>query len=695
MIDSCRAAGLDYGEGGEMAKTVTILMTMVLASAVLADTNDPAVKLSPSTTSSPPGGRIYAGLAVHVGLDSIFFKRWDVRDTFYGCPKSQVPNPVPARCRTGFSFLDVTTRVGMDPAGTYVYEVNGSSLRRHSTSDGTFTDYTISNGGSCCMTDGSFLYVPVDNVVYKYTLTGTLASQTTLDITPLQWVFSVANDTVWCGTAASTLNGYACAKFTGGALTPDATWNLGAGDGSGVLVGWDGNYYYAAWNGHTNATFKRFDAARTLVDSGTISLDVRGVLCKSVAPLMIVTTDSTSSAAELAETLAVASGGVLDNTGTRDIRTNAAFPANEWYDAGCRVVLEFSGSWVPANPAFVGESLAEFVDLGGRVVTAMWADNTGNLAGRYVTQYMPFTIQPQPSIGGAMAVVHDPLHPIMDGVTALAVNDYMTGNTHSTLRSPNCVCLAEWDSQNRSVVAYLDSADVRLASIGFVPLKTRSGASGQWARLLANAIRWVWPGTPNVSVTAPANGNVWDVGSSHDITWTAANGPTVRDSIVYTYDNGATWQFVDQYTGARTSYNWNPIPNTPDTSCYVRVFSWNASGQASGTSGRFQIRAAGGTAEPAEKTGSGFVLQPVSPNPAPSGAWIRYILPRPARVRLGIYDVSGALVRRLADDVQTARDHSVYWNGLDAGGRRVAPGVYYCRLRADGSVESEKLIIQR
>jgi hypothetical protein len=213
-----------------------------------------------------------------VSDDSLFFKQYDVLDTLYGCPKSGVPNPAPASCRTGFAFHYGQTRVGMDPAGIYIYEVDETTLRRHSTNDGSYTDHTITNGSSACRTDGNYLYVPVDDMVYKYTLDGVLVSQTTLDIVPNEYNFSLANDTVWCGID-SVLNGYACSKFAGGSITPDATWDVGSGSVDPAFVAWDGQYYYVAWSGTDSNTFKRFNPDRTLSASGTISLDPRGVMC--------------------------------------------------------------------------------------------------------------------------------------------------------------------------------------------------------------------------------------------------------------------------------------------------------------------------------------------------------------------------------------------------------------------------------
>jgi hypothetical protein len=640
-----------------------------------------------------PGGPQFA-----VGLDSLYFKQYGVLDTLYGCPKSEAPDPTPGACRTAFAFLDSQTRVGMStPAGNYIYEVNDTVLRRHSTTSGAHTDYTISSGSTCCMTDGQYLYVPVADTVFKYTFTGTLVSQTTLDITPLQYRFSLANDTIWCCVSATdtVLNGYACSKFTDGSITPDATWDIGPGTGSGVMVAWGGQYYYAGWNGDSTNTFKRFNPDRSLSASGTIGMDTRGVMSRALQSLMVVANDdSWSHVTDLADTLRVASGGVLNAIGTYNIGAYVTFPATAWYNAGCRVLFEFTGPGLPPNATDLGDSMARFVDLGGRVVTAMWADYNYNLGGRYVTQYMPFTTRTQPFSAGTMSTIHDPLHPIMDGVKDLSVVNYISGNDHYTLRSPNCVCLAEWDVYNYSVVAYFDSANVRLVSVGFVP--TYSDPMGDWSRLLVNAIDWVWPGTPAVSVSAPDTASVWYVGTSHDITWTADSGPIVRDSIVYSCDSGVTWSFLDKYNGSRNSYAWDSIPNTPSTDCYVKVLAWNATGSARDLSGRFEIRLPSGIAQPEhDALPMASALYEPCPNPLSSGVAIRYALPRPAPVDLRIYDAAGMLVRTLAEGLEMVGYRHAYWNGRDNTGRRVAPGVYYCRLNADDFHATEKLVVRR
>jgi hypothetical protein len=53
-----------------------------------------------------------------VGADSLYFKQFNVTNALYGSPKTQVPNPTPASCRSGFSFRTGQTRVGMNPTAT-------------------------------------------------------------------------------------------------------------------------------------------------------------------------------------------------------------------------------------------------------------------------------------------------------------------------------------------------------------------------------------------------------------------------------------------------------------------------------------------------------------------------------------------------------------------------------------------------
>jgi hypothetical protein len=90
-----------------------------------------------------------------------------------------------------------------------------------------------------------------------------------------------------------------------------------------------------------------------------------------------------------------------------------------------------------------------------------------------------------------------------------------------------------------------------------------------------------------VSLTAPAGGEVWLEGETHDITWTSTFSAT--DSIVYSTNGGTSWSYVaKQSPPSSRDYTWT-IPGTPGTNCKVKVYAFNPSCKDSAVSGAFTI----------------------------------------------------------------------------------------------------------
>jgi agmatine/peptidylarginine deiminase len=85
----------------------------------------------------------------------------------------------------------------------------------------------------------------------------------------------------------------------------------------------------------------------------------------------------------------------------------------------------------------------------------------------------------------------------------------------------------------------------------------------------------------------------------------------------------------------------------------------------------------------------------VGPNPFRSETRFSFELRYPERVILSVHDVTGRLVRRLADGEQGAGRSEFVWDGRDDGGRRVADGVYFFRLRAAGIAYSRPVVLRR
>jgi endonuclease I len=88
-------------------------------------------------------------------------------------------------------------------------------------------------------------------------------------------------------------------------------------------------------------------------------------------------------------------------------------------------------------------------------------------------------------------------------------------------------------------------------------------------------------------------------------------------------------------------------------------------------------------------------LHPVScsPNPFARTATFSYLLERPGRVELNIYNVSGHLVNSQNSGSQPAGRHYLVWNSLKDNGQACASGIYFYRLTGGGETYQGKLIL--
>jgi hypothetical protein len=91
-------------------------------------------------------------------------------------------------------------------------------------------------------------------------------------------------------------------------------------------------------------------------------------------------------------------------------------------------------------------------------------------------------------------------------------------------------------------------------------------------------------------------------------------------------------------------------------------------------------------------TGPRLVL--AEPNPFRDATVFRLNLPEPSAASLRVYDQSGRRVRELiAGAPHDGATHPASWDGRDDSGRRLAPGVYFYRLKAGSRSESGKVTL--
>jgi plastocyanin len=90
----------------------------------------------------------------------------------------------------------------------------------------------------------------------------------------------------------------------------------------------------------------------------------------------------------------------------------------------------------------------------------------------------------------------------------------------------------------------------------------------------------------------------------------------------------------------------------------------------------------------------GFALYQNTPNPFNPKTIISYTLLESAPVNLGIYDLSGRLVRTLVNgEVVGSGLQETVWQGRDETGRQVAAGVYFYRLEAGAFSEAKRMTL--
>ncbi len=83
------------------------------------------------------------------------------------------------------------------------------------------------------------------------------------------------------------------------------------------------------------------------------------------------------------------------------------------------------------------------------------------------------------------------------------------------------------------------------------------------------------------------------------------------------------------------------------------------------------------------------------PSPFNPRLTVEYDLPRAGRVTLRAYDVRGRLVAELADAVQAAGQHRLYWDGRTDAGSAAAAGLYFVQVRQGKEQVVRRVVVVR
>jgi Kre9/KNH-like N-terminal Ig-like domain len=199
---------------------------------------------------------------------------------------------------------------------------------------------------------------------------------------------------------------------------------------------------------------------------------------------------------------------------------------------------------------------------------------------------------------------------------------------------------------------------------------------------------------PTVTVTAPDGGEVWDIGTSYDITWTATDNLGVTSiSILLSRDGGATYPETLATGKANDGlYAW--LATEPaTTTARVKVIAYDAatnSGEdVSNVDFEIYDPAAGVTEQGIP---SRLVVVGGVPNPMVEGTRIRFGLPAPGKAELDVFDVSGRKVATLPSGFYPAGYHEVEWSPTPGS---CGSGIYFLRVRFGQEETTTKIVVWR
>jgi len=163
------------------------------------------------------------------------------------------------------------------------------------------------------------------------------------------------------------------------------------------------------------------------------------------------------------------------------------------------------------------------------------------------------------------------------------------------------------------------------------------------------------------------------------LVWTPATG--VVDVNVFLANNGV---LVDPNFTIQTM-----VAVTPDGR---QLFGYGQKLVSPYTRRAFKITLPGTLDAPPPAAVAGLQLAAPSPNPSSVRTRLEFDLPSAANAELSVFDAAGRRVATLVQGDLPAGRHSASWDGVAAGGERVAAGLYFARLSTPQGSVSRRIV---
>lgn len=191
--------------------------------------------------------------------------------------------------------------------------------------------------------------------------------------------------------------------------------------------------------------------------------------------------------------------------------------------------------------------------------------------------------------------------------------------------------------------------------------------------------------TAFINVNSPNGGEVWPVGSIHNITWNSTDVLDVK--IELSTNNGASWTTVVDSTPSSGIYGWT-VPNSPSIQSLIKISDINSSSTNDESDSLFTIDPA--VYIDSESIPEHFALYQNYPNPFNPSAKISYSIPELSLVTVKVYDVLGNEVAALVNEEKPIGSYEIEFDAST-----LPSGVYFYRLQAGSFVETKKMVLMK
>ena len=177
----------------------------------------------------------------------------------------------------------------------------------------------------------------------------------------------------------------------------------------------------------------------------------------------------------------------------------------------------------------------------------------------------------------------------------------------------------------------------------------------------------------------------WSASPASD-RWHIVRRQTGNSMVLLLYSLDASPPHVDHGSGVDVALlSWSEAQADP--------FYYAGGSAASSPASMHAIEVIGGNREELSETG--FYLAQTRPTPFRHGTIVEFNLPAATAVKLSVFSPAGRRVRLLLDERVGAGMHHVAWDGRDAAGRQLPPGIYFIRLDGAGEMRTRRTVLLR